>query len=233
MIIVPDIHGRNFWQDAVKAESTETMVFLGDYTDPYPNEGIASEKGLEALISVLRIKAAQPERITLLLGNHDLSYISEFLPKCRHDYEHHDTICQLIMDNLDCFDIAHEVIAANRRIVFSHAGIHPLWLKAHEMCTGIIPEGQECSALNESFHNGSLYPALGNVTWHRGGSDEFGSCVWADVNEHIESDIHLSGCYQIFGHTKMVEPIIERNFACLDCRRVFRLDDQGVLSQLQ
>lgn len=225
MIIIPDIHGRSFWHDAVEAESTEEIIFLGDYTDPYPHEGIAPEKGLETLTDVLRLKADHPERTTLLLGNHDLSYISSHLPQCRHDHRNHDTIRQILLDNLDQFDIAHEIQVADRHIIFTHAGILPQWLKANEPVLGPIPPGHECTALNQHFHDGTLYPALGNLSWYRGGTDETGSCVWADINEHIRSNTHLSGYYQIFGHTQMKEPLIETHFASLDCRQTFRLDD--------
>ena len=36
MIIIPDVHGRKFWRNAVKGFETEKIVFLGDYVDPYP-----------------------------------------------------------------------------------------------------------------------------------------------------------------------------------------------------
>ena len=37
MILVPDIHGRDFWK-VVKSYKDNTIVFLGDYLDPYINE---------------------------------------------------------------------------------------------------------------------------------------------------------------------------------------------------
>ena len=35
MIIIPDIHGRDFWKEVTAIEDEE-FVFLGDYVDPYP-----------------------------------------------------------------------------------------------------------------------------------------------------------------------------------------------------
>ena len=39
-LIIPDIHGRDFWKDAIdKVDiSKDTVVFLGDYLDPYDQE---------------------------------------------------------------------------------------------------------------------------------------------------------------------------------------------------
>lgn len=40
-IIIPDIHGREFWREAVKGIDGEThVVFLGDYLDPYEDDRI-------------------------------------------------------------------------------------------------------------------------------------------------------------------------------------------------
>ena len=44
MIVIPDIHGRAFWRRAaMETAGKEHIVFLGDYLDPYPSEGIDYE----------------------------------------------------------------------------------------------------------------------------------------------------------------------------------------------
>ena len=53
MIIIPDIHGRSFWKDAVKGRENEKIIFLGDYTDPYSYEGIEFWEGLQSDFSCL------------------------------------------------------------------------------------------------------------------------------------------------------------------------------------
>ena len=53
MIIIPDIHGRSFWKDAVKGRENEKIIFLGDYTDPYSHEGIEFWEGLQSLREVI------------------------------------------------------------------------------------------------------------------------------------------------------------------------------------
>ena len=42
ILILPDIHGRPFWKDAVEKhfDECDKIVFLGDYLDAYPNEEI-------------------------------------------------------------------------------------------------------------------------------------------------------------------------------------------------
>lgn len=44
MIIIPDIHGRQFWRHiAQEYAGKEHIVFLGDFLDPYRDEGFTSD----------------------------------------------------------------------------------------------------------------------------------------------------------------------------------------------
>lgn len=49
VLIIPDIHGRTFWKEDVTSLLADIdsraidVVFLGDYVDPYPEEGISDE----------------------------------------------------------------------------------------------------------------------------------------------------------------------------------------------
>lgn len=42
-LIIPDVHGRDFWKDAAN-RFPGNIVFLGDYLDPYPLEGISPDE---------------------------------------------------------------------------------------------------------------------------------------------------------------------------------------------
>lgn len=46
IIAIPDIHGRTFWKIVENDKSDSTIVFLGDYLDPYPHEKITFEDAL-------------------------------------------------------------------------------------------------------------------------------------------------------------------------------------------
>ena len=49
ILVIPDCHGRTFWKDAVEkhAEECDKIVFLGDYLDPYPWEGITRRQAIK------------------------------------------------------------------------------------------------------------------------------------------------------------------------------------------
>ena len=241
MIIIPDIHGRDFWKEAVKGHEKEEIIFLGDYVDPYSYfEDVQPFDGLRSLREVIAFKKDHPDNVTLLLGNHDLSYVTRHVFKCRHDFENHDEIRRLIQDNKQLFKIAYEKRIGNRNYIFSHAGILDGWLENNEMILGHLSQSQKVKTLNDLFQKGKLYLALGDVSACRGGDSEYGSCVWADLDEHIYGEVlgkvnkiqHSTGAFQVFGHTLQMSgrPYITDHFACLDCRHAFRLNDDGTFT---
>lgn len=80
-LIIPDVHGRDFWREPVveTLKSTNAHIcFLGDFLSPYSNEfekGVDyNRKAIDVFKEIIGLKLENPKRITLLLGNHDLSY---------------------------------------------------------------------------------------------------------------------------------------------------------------
>ena len=72
-LIIPDLHLREFWKDEVK-DWNGSIIFLGDYLDPYPYEWKDEyPNSIQYLLDILNFKDQNPDRVTLLLGNHKLS----------------------------------------------------------------------------------------------------------------------------------------------------------------
>ena len=48
ILIIPDIHGRNFWKNSINKEfeNSDYVLFGGDYLDPYPWEGITRKDAI-------------------------------------------------------------------------------------------------------------------------------------------------------------------------------------------
>jgi len=227
IIIIPDIHGREFWKEAVMGHDDGRIIFLGDYTDPYTYEGVPQENGLKALLEVIAFKKEHPQTVTLLLGNHDLGYLDRMICECRMDYLNEGRIRHEILSNLDLFDLVCEETSETRRYLFSHAGVGTGWLKAWSETLGGVTE--DPGMLNWMLHKKETWPflfrALSDVSYVRGGEEPFGSCVWADHMEFSTPDDFLPGYFQVFGHTQGDGPeaVLDRGI-CLDCRRAFRLD---------
>lgn len=218
IVIIPDIHGREFWKEAFKnaINNNIEVVFLGDYLDVYPNEKISPDSAVENFKLILEVKNKFPDKVTLLLGNHDCSYIYPKVCECRKDYKNSNIISNLFKDNINLFKLVYSISSDNKTYLFSHAGIHKDWLDKYNKSIDDL--------LNIDLKE-DLTELLSDVSYYRGGYSEFGSCVWADLREWSMYD---GPEYQIFGHTQLQHTgMILRNLACLDCRQPFELDTKG------
>ena len=78
LLIIPDIHGRLFWISATRKYPDLPVIFQGDYLDPYTHyEGILPSEALANFKEIIDFKKANMERVTLLLGNHDIHYFDK------------------------------------------------------------------------------------------------------------------------------------------------------------
>lgn len=228
MIIIPDIHGRTFWKEAVSGRESEDIVFLGDYLDPYSYEGISYADAFDNLREILEFKLSHPDNVTLLLGNHDLGYLCPKINLCRHDFDRHDEISALLADNLTCFQLCTSREIAGKTYIFSHSFINRYWLETCKQFLGFdySHPSEIASILNTMFNNQKekMYELLAMASHHRGGNLAFGSMVWSDVNETKIPESYIEGIYNIFGHTQVRKPIITDHYACIDCKHAFEID---------
>ena len=204
ILVIPDIHGRSFWKEAVN-NWEGLIIFLGDYLDIYPDEGISKKEAIRNFEEIL--KSTKNKNIVLLLGNHDLQYIYNTVNCCRHDYSNGNKISKLFKEHLNLFKLYYKI----NNVLFSHAGITPDWLFNNKFKSiEDIPTIDDYSCMSY----------LWQISTRRGGYYDFGSCVWADLTEFL--DLQKSEYYQIFGHTQLDnQPLISSTWACLDCRKPF------------
>lgn len=225
ILIIPDVHGRTFWKSALKSGDYEKIVFLGDYTDPYEMEGITNREALKNFKSIIAFKQQNPEKVVLLLGNHDLHYYSEYYYELaggvRYDPVSAVALQRLFTKYHSFFQLAWETDWGNKHYLFSHAGITQSWLKRNVE----LIRKPDARHLNRLLHSNEGLESLAQVGEMRWGDYPSGSIVWADIDELLVSN-PLSGIYQIVGHTMQFDgPIITDSLACLDCRAAFTLND--------
>jgi hypothetical protein len=226
-IVIPDVHGRRFWRDAVKGNETERIIFLGDYLDPYEEEGITPEKAFKELQDIIEFKRKHPENVTLLLGNHDLGYLEPAICTVRQDERKKARNRKLLLDNIELFDIVSEGRFSEQKILFSHAGLRTTWLRHNDWL--FDTKNFHPSEINELFHDEEgrkdLFISLADVSIFRGGFDKSGSVVWTDIEEFIYNNDELPGYIQIFGHTLHTGGawVIDKHLWCLDCGKAFKV----------
>jgi 3',5'-cyclic AMP phosphodiesterase CpdA len=234
ILIIPDVHGRTFWKKAKELiNEVDKVVFLGDYLDPYPHEYILRKDALSNFYDILAFKKEYPDKVILLIGNHDLHYWPRYKTYygCRRDDERFDQISNLFMDNLDCFQLSYKT----ENYLFTHAGVQQGWLdtingkKKIRITTAFkLDKEYNIDNLNDLLYD--CHEALWMISRERGGRDLYGSCIWADIYEHISFfEPPIPDIYQVFGHTMtyptISEEYIEPNFAMLDSQHCYILSD--------
>ena len=257
ILILPDIHGRQFWKGACleHKDEFERIVFLGDYLSPYPYEEISNKKAIEVFGEVLKFKNDNPGKVVLLMGNHDFSFINSNICGCRTDFTNWGKINKMFFDNIKSFDLAWETKIGDRRYFLSHAGVRKGWFDKWVRGSLFRWESDElppADYFNNLFHAAyddgrnfdtkstrDFETAIGIYSLYRGwdGWDD-GSIVWADIREYARKDEpDLGNDYEnvvfICGHTQLEnEPIIKEWVMDLDCRKPFVLDTEtGVVEE--
>ena len=224
ILIIPDVHGRRFWRAALDTGRYGKVIFLGDYVDPYAFEGIDNLSAISSLKDILSLKMIYPDQVILLLGNHDLCYLSDhyrdLAENDRYDYEYEEEIQKLFRRWSGYFKLAHEEKINGTRYLFSHAGVTMPWLKQNSKIIGEPDAGH----LNLLLATKKGINALAQIGQARCGYYTSGSIVWADCEELAKSN-PLPDTYQVVGHTIQFDgPIIAEHYACLDCRAAFSID---------
>ena len=241
-LIIPDVHGREFWREPVKftlAATNANIVFLGDYHDPYPHEWDydvdCESRSVKNFKEIIDLKKKYPDRVVLLIGNHDCGYaIGDDICSSRMDHRNRGELEKIFQENRDLFQLAAECDIAGRHIVFSHAGILKGWVR---MVWGeeetAEPTFNVVDQLNQAWSEDqwAVLNALGDYDRYRGwGGFQYGSPVWSDIRSWVRVTPEETFGFNIVGHTQLdQDPVVFDTIADVDLRRAFYLDDQGRL----
>lgn len=240
-LIIPDVHGRIFWKEPVSKILTETethIIFLGDYLDPYSYEWDDGEDenriSIDRFKEIIQLKKDNPDRITLLLGNHDAGYaISTDICTTRRDYMNAGEIERLFRDNHDLFQIAEETTINGNRIIFSHAGIFKAWAKTVWGDKALSDDFKIVEELNNAWltKDYKVLDALGEYDNFRGyGGVTYASPIWTDIRAWPKIKKEETYGFNIVGHTQLEKkPVVLDAIIDIDCREVFFLDEDGNL----
>lgn len=191
-IAIGDIHGLTVWRDIVDEHPDSKIVFLGDYCDPYTK--MEDEHLLCNLLDIIKCHKADPDRIVLLLGNHDMHYIYDDFPRSIRMNEYLSfNLRDIFIDDLDCFRFAFQ----EGNHLYTHAGITELWW---DICFRGDRNGDIAQQINSTpIDSDSPLCFVGSA---RGGADLTSGPFWTDIQE---LDAPLRGVHQIVGHNRVKE----------------------------
>lgn len=232
ILVIPDVHGRTFWKEAVDKYPDMPVVFLGDYLDPYGAEKISEDNALANFQEILDFKKSNMERVTLLIGNHEVHYLCMERKFSRKDMANAARIHDMSYENLPLFRLATSAQCSRKTFLFSHAGILQAWWSKH-FPNVANNTNDVCNALNSKLSDEEtittfINEALMNASKKRGGEDKAGSCVWADIDEHNGKNGFPTEVYQVFGHSQLKKNAkIKKGYADLDCRQAFVITADG------
>lgn len=126
ILVLGDIHGRLLWADIVEKEQPDLTIFLGDYVSTH--DGIPADQQMSNLEDILNYKEANPDKVILLRGNHDMQHLGYYWAECSGwDPEVAKGIATMKERFLSLTQWIYRIPDTN--IVCSHAGISDAFLK--------------------------------------------------------------------------------------------------------
>lgn len=219
--IIPDIHSRVFYKP-ILSNTTDKIIFLGDYGDPYPHEGWDDNDTIEAMMNIFSFAQDNPDRVILLYGNHDV-YLRKIKGNSRYNRMLARQLEEIYNEFKDLFKVAYW--DEETQTMFTHAGITKPWWDSLELPIDWTPKQIQDYLKNLLLQDASNYNPLDEVSRYRGGWNWNGSCIWADVHEHLS--LKQDECMpfkQIFGHSQLEKTgnfIHQNNFIMCDSRAIF------------
>jgi 3',5'-cyclic AMP phosphodiesterase CpdA len=214
IICISDLHGRDVWKQ-IKPDHFDKIIFLGDYLDSYtyPDQQI-----IENFTDIIAFTKQYPDKVVLLLGNHDIQY--KYYPHYRCSGFRgniQSRLTDIFFHNPRLFQYFYSI----GPYLFSHAGVSTRWLKQNLPVLSAFPDltlPQLLEALQASHHREILY----QVGSKRGGEYQAGGIFWADYAETVydykngESlslpsapgrevlfDKYLRNLHQVVGHSRV------------------------------
>lgn len=195
LLAVGDLHGNNCWEE-IDVNQYDRIIFIGDYVD---NASRSNEQIVSNLSSLIALKARFPEKIVLLLGNHDIQYL--YFPRFR--CSEFNARLQPVLSGLFRRYIGWWLFAWEyKRFLFSHAGLSNAYfnwlsnkLQDRNMYEKVVGLANNLNRL-QFFSAEELLFTVGQA---RGGTDPHGGPLWADLSETMNDP--LEGYRQIAGHT--------------------------------
>ncbi len=192
-IIIPDLHGRPFWDKIVIRHPEDQIVFLGDYFDSKEDYSAAAQ--ISNFNNILTFKRSNADRVTLLLGNHDFHYLP-FAQEKYGGYQHFFAadIYESLKPAVD--EKLLNVCMLFGKYLISHAGLTRTWCRNNS-----IPLKNPVEATNTLLYTRpeAFRFSPGPIMEPTGDEPEQGP-LW--VRPYSLSQDYLQGFVQVVGHTQ-------------------------------
>jgi hypothetical protein len=209
IIAIGDIHGRDIWKQIVKVEEDfDKFIFIGDYFDT--REGIDASTQIQNFKEILEFKKANPDKVFLLIGNHDFHY----LKGCGETYSGYQQYAAMDINEV----LQPAVTSGHMQIchvfdeyIFSHAGLTNTWVENNEIDLYNIEE-----SVNLRFmKNMESFKFEYGENLDRSGDDVTQSPIWVRIPSLFRDMV--KGFTYVVGHTTVKEMHMASNIIAIDC----------------
>lgn len=188
ILAIGDVHGRKKWE-AMQSEEVDKVIFVGDYFDHF---NITQEDQIKNFENILEWKRREPEKVTLLFGNHDYHYL--LFGKVQFSgYRANALISQIIDESVKNKEL--QLVYTYDNYLFSHAGVSQVWMDF------FIKEGYQFDDLNDILIQKPKVLNFGHYGWpiSEYGDDPDQGPLW--IRPYSLGTSPLNGWKQVVGHT--------------------------------
>lgn len=210
IIALGDTHGRTMWKDIVAKESdADKIVFNGDYFDS--RERISPEDQIKNFKEILEFKRSNPEKVVLIIGNHDFHYMNG-VNETYSGFQYHNLkeINEVLEDALT--DKSLQMCFMYDKYVFTHAGVTNTWCITHNV--NRLPNKLQDS-INELFYSNKMpfYFQVGE-NYSQSGDDVTQSPLWVRIPSLFRD--RLDDYTFVVGHSTLHELTITDSIIGID-----------------
>lgn len=210
--VIGDIHGRDIWKQICEIEKSKTghIVFIGDYFDSFD---IGLEQQLNNFRDIVALKAANPNFITLLFGNHDYHYSG--ISSMKYSGFQQKGYWNINKELEKAFQNKFISMAYQHgNVLCTHAGVTKTWL--NDSYNGHVPKDVSIAdAVNDIFkYRPKLFEFTAGDKVDLYGDELCQTPIWVRPNSLEEDQVDI---IQAVGHTQYVQPFMHGSPGIIQC----------------
>lgn len=212
LIALGDTHGRSKWKEIVEKENdADKIIFIGDYFDA-KDGGYSANRQIENFKDILEFKRENPNRVVLLIGNHDFHYLDKVDETySSYQFGYAKDINSVLQPAVD--EGLLQMCYQYGKFFFSHAGLTNTWAKNNDIDMDNLQD-----SVNELFRTKiHRFKFTMGDNYSYGGNDVTQPPIWVRPQSLVKDMV--DGIICIVGHTQVKELTIldEENLILIDC----------------
>lgn len=213
IIAIGDIHASRKWEQIVTNNSFDHVVFIGDYFDTF--EDIPGSLQIANFLDICRFKELNPNKVTLLIGNHDYHYMKGVTDRYSGYQRFANIDIQIALE----YALDQSLLQVCKTIdnyIFSHAGFTSTW-STDNFTKDVFTS---CEAfekwVNKAF---VIHPEQFKFSgWNGYGDDITQGPLWVRPMSLQLDSISIDNSVQVVGHTQQKNGLlISTPFIFIDC----------------